>query len=155
MHSALDREDLAPSSVQSPALRGPCSSQTSCTATTHHSFQGSFSAGSTPIFASKYAFCSIFRDLQEYHLLASKFCKLLQKLLQNFGQNLQTFSEFFKIFKILPKFAKICSREDAFLVDLEKCCKMRLWLQKSASIQPRTSPGKSDVSWLCSWLRLH
>ena len=25
------------------------------------------------------------------------------------------------------------------LVDLEKCCKMCIWLQKSASIQPRTS----------------
>ena len=52
-----------------------------CAATTHHSFRGSFSAGSTPIFASKYAFFRIFRDLQENHLLASKFCKFLQ----NFG----------------------------------------------------------------------
>ena len=28
------------------------------------------------------------------------------------------------------------------LVDLEKCCKMSIWLQRSASIQPRTSPPK-------------
>ena len=28
------------------------------------------------------------------------------------------------------------------LVDLEKCCKMRIWTQKSASIQQRTSPLK-------------
>ena len=57
------------------------SKQTRCTATTHHSFRGSFSAGSTPIFASKYAFCSIkfFQNLQENHLLASKFCKFLQE----------------------------------------------------------------------------
>ena len=48
-------------------------------------------------------------------------------MLQNFGE-----------------ICKICSREDDFLVDLEKCCKMRPWLQKSASIQPRTSPGKSE-----------
>ena len=29
---------------------------------------------------------------------------------------------------------------------------MRPWLQKSALIQPKTSLGKSDVSWLYSWL---
>ena len=38
-------------------------------ARTNHSFGGSFSAASTPIFASKYAFCSIFQDLQENYLL--------------------------------------------------------------------------------------
>ena len=27
---------------------------------------------------------------------------------------------------------------------------MRIWTRKSALIQPRTSLGKSDVSWLCS-----
>ena len=27
-------------------------------------------------------------------------------------------------------------------------------MPKSALIQPRTSLGKSDVSWLCSWLAL-
>ena len=42
---------------------------------THHSFGGSFSAVSTPIFTIKDAFCSIFQNLQENHLLASKFCK--------------------------------------------------------------------------------
>ena len=47
-------------------------------ATRSNKFRGSFSAGSTPIFASKYAFCSIFQDLQENHLLASKFAKCLQ-----------------------------------------------------------------------------
>ena len=35
----------------------------------------------------------------------------------------------------------------ANLVDLEKCCKMTIWSSRSASIQPRTSLGKSDVSW--------
>ena len=33
------------------------------------------------------------------------------------------------------------------LIDLEKCCKMRPWLQKLASIQPRTSCSKfADTS---------
>ena len=34
----------------------------------------------------------------------------------------------------------------ANLVDLEKCCKMSIWTQKSASIQKRTSPLKFDDS---------
>ena len=54
----------------------------------HHSFRGSFSAGSTPIFASKYAIWSIFQDLQENHLLASKFVKILQRF--------STFCNFFR-----------------------------------------------------------
>ena len=49
-----------------------------------HSFRGSFSAGSTPIFACRYAFCSIFQDLQENHLLASKFAKNDSKFLRIF-----------------------------------------------------------------------
>ena len=35
-------------------------------ATTHHSFLGSFSAVSKRIFATKYAFFQVFRDLQNY-----------------------------------------------------------------------------------------
>ena len=35
-------------------------------------------------------------------------------------------------------------RRCANLVDLEKCFKMSIWLQKSASIQKRTSPLKFD-----------
>ena len=33
-------------------------------------------------------------------------------------------------------------------VDLKKCRKMSIWLQKSVLIQPRTSLGKNAVSWL-------
>ena len=110
-------------------------------ATTHHSFRGSFSAGSTPIFASKYAFCSIFRDLQENHLLASK---LLQKFCEHLAEiyeNVQNFSKFAFFFKSLPKFWQRFAEENDFLVDLEKCCKMIIWWPKSALIQPRTSLG--------------
>ena len=32
--------------------------------------EGSFSAVPTPIFATKYSFCSIFRDLQDWHSFA-------------------------------------------------------------------------------------
>ena len=43
-------------------------------------FRCSFSAGSTPICASKYAFSSIFQNVQENHLLASKFAQVLQNV---------------------------------------------------------------------------
>ena len=54
-------------------------------ATTHHSFRGSFSAASTPIFATKYSFCSIFRDLQNELAEFSKSCKNFQKKIENSG----------------------------------------------------------------------
>ena len=69
-------------------------SQPRCREPHHHSFRSSFSAGSTPIFASKYAFCSIFQNLQEYHLLASKFKKCRQifcKISQNVARTLRTY----------------------------------------------------------------
>ena len=67
----------------------------------------------------------------------------------------ETFAKFAKNVKMFAKFSnflteicKICSREDDFLVDFEKCFKkMRIWTRKSASIQPRTSLRKSAVSW--------
>ena len=64
----------------------------------HHSFRGPISAGSTPIFASKYAFCSMFQDLQEYHLLASKSAKFYKN-----SQNIV------KILRIFARFCNVCS----------------------------------------------
>ena len=49
-------------------------------ATTHHSFRGSFSAVSTPIFASKYSFFSIFRDLQDLHSFAPVETQFVSKI---------------------------------------------------------------------------
>ena len=62
--------------------------------TTHHSFGGPFSAGSKPIFASKYAFCSLFQNLQENHLLASKFRTFLPKIAKSIAMFLQKFAKF-------------------------------------------------------------
>ena len=67
------------------------------TATTHHSFRGSFSAVSKPIFATKYAFFSIFRDLQD------GLAKFSQKL-QNFGEFRKNLQKFAKIYKVLQRF---------------------------------------------------
>ena len=61
------------------------------------------------------------------------------KISERFSKFLQNCVKFCKL---LP----ICLREDEFLVELEKCCKMRIWMRKSALIQPRMSFGKSDVS---------
>ena len=57
---------------------------------------------------------------------------------------MQKFPEF-SIFS--ENFSKILKIQLAHFVDLAKCCKMSIWLQKSVLIQPRTSLGKSDVSW--------
>ena len=100
-------------------------------ATTQHSFGGSFSAGSKPIFASKAAFFSIFQNLQENHLLASKFWKFLPKnwkILQKFCKNfdifwqiLQNFAKFSEIRKNFAKFCRIFCRILQKCVDFEKC----------------------------------
>ena len=81
-----------------------------------------------------------------------------------FQQNLQKFA---KITEKLINFAKFKSgavQRIANLVDPEKCCKMRIWMQKSALIQTRTSLLKLGVShrsgrghpqtWLTDSLRL-
>ena len=63
-------------------------------ATTHHSFLSSFSSVSKRNFASKYAFCSIFQNLQNYLAYFSKFCKFSQ-----------IFAKFWKISRFFPKIA--------------------------------------------------
>ena len=65
-HPASWREatDPDPATVAEPADRQ----------LTYHSFRGSFSAVSTPIFTIKYSFCSILRDLQNELAESSKFC---------------------------------------------------------------------------------
>ena len=63
-------------SVSRSGLRGACgwtgSIRGSIPVRNPLTLEGSFSAVSKPIFASKYAFFSVFRDLHENHLLASK-----------------------------------------------------------------------------------
>ena len=46
----------------------------------HETLEGSFSAVSTPIFASKYSFCSVFRDLQDCHTFAPLEAQNLRKI---------------------------------------------------------------------------
>ena len=128
-------------------------------ATTHHSFLGSFSSVSKRNFASKYAFCSIFQNLQNYLAEFSKSCKISQQI-SDFWQKSGNIPKKCKInyfCKILLKFVKICQNLSKFVkilkiqlenfVDFEKCCKMPIWMQKFVSIQTRTGLKKSDVSW--------
>ena len=51
---------------------------------THHSFRGSFSAGSTPIFASKYALCSIFFKIYKKIIFSQANLQNVCKISQNF-----------------------------------------------------------------------
>ena len=62
---------------------------------------------------------------------SAKFCKNLEKI-----------ANFYEKLKNLENFEFVAVQRFANLVDLEKCCKMSIWLQKSALIQPRTSPPK-------------
>ena len=75
-------------------------------------------------------------------------CNFLEiQILQNLGE-IVGFLHFFLNFRFfLNFFGQILKIQLAHFVDLEKCCKMSIWLQKSVLIQPRTGLGKSDVSW--------
>ena len=53
-----------------------------------------------------------------------------------------------KFQQILQNLAILSKIQVAHFVDLEKCCKMSIWLQKSALIRPRTSPPKFDQNGL-------
>ena len=99
-------------------------------ATTHHSFRGSFSAVSTPIFTIKDAFCSIFQNLQNLHTSAGletlkkmqisqkseHFCEILQTFLK-IRKNHENFRNFRKKFR---KFYRILKIQLDHFVDLEK-----------------------------------
>ena len=65
-------------------------------ATTHHSFLGSFSAVSKRNFATKYAFFQVFRDLQNY------LADFLKKL-QNFAKNRKILQNSCEVFRFLQK----------------------------------------------------
>ena len=67
---------------------------------THHSSGCSFSAVSTPILATKYAFFSVFRDLQNDLADFCKICKI--------KKNWQNSAKFCKNPEISRKFCKIC-----------------------------------------------
>ena len=60
------------------------------------------------------------------------------RFLLNFGRNAKKFEHFLKKirFRLVQRIGN--------LVDLEKRCKMSIWLQNFALIQPRTSPLKFD-----------
>ena len=72
-----------------------------------------FSAGSRPIFAIKYSFCSIFRDLQNYLAKFSKLFKILHRI-SDFRKKsayfLQKSGNFFKKFQKLADFCKMLQK---------------------------------------------
>ena len=68
----------------------------------------------------------------------------ISKFSQKIGLKKQQFSgKFSKHFANVAKFAKFCLKFQKFqlenLVAFEKCCKTRIFLQKSVPIQPKTS----------------
>ena len=68
----------------------------------------------------------------------------MKNLIELWSNSIFNFAKLLTIFYKKIEFGAV--QKDVNLVDLEKCCKMSIWLQKSVLIQPRTSLGKSDVS---------
>ena len=104
---------------------------------------GSFSAVSKRNFARKYAFDSIFQALQDAHTFAplrsQNFSKNRFEKSAIFVKNQQFFFKCCKICKIL-NFANYSQKiQLENLVDFEKCCKTRIFLQRSVPIQPKTN----------------
>ena len=109
------------------------------------------------------------RFLRSLIILASSFCKIVE-ILQNSGKNPLKFHEILhallssvwksvknstnceKIVRRLEEITEIWNGAKEKIwknIELEKCCKMRPWSQKSALIQTRTSVGKGPKS-VCS-----
>ena len=119
----------ATSSAASPATQRELSGQGACftstsahsarRATTHHSFRGPFSDASTSMFATKYSFCSIFRDLQNELAEFSKFCRKFQKkskIQENFAKSREIHREF-------ADFAKFCKFCQHFANSVSSFCR--------------------------------
>ena len=74
-------------------------------------WKGSFSAVSKPIFATKYSFCSIFRDLQDYHSFAplpiQNFSKISSESFCNFEKFRRKFTIFQNLHRIFADFSMI------------------------------------------------
>ena len=112
----------------------------------------SFSAVSAPIFATKYAFCSIFQNLPDFQAEIFEIWQYFAnfatfaKFLLNFHENCCFFKPIF-----CENFEIAAVQKDANLVELEKCCQTHIFLQNFVLIQPRTSPLK--ICKFCKFLQ--
>ena len=76
---------------------------------------------------------------------SAKCCQTLAKLCQHFKEKIM-------ISNVCANVESGAVRKSVNIVDLKRCCKMSMYLQKSASIQPRTSSQKYH-SYIFSSLR--
>ena len=74
-------------------------------------FEGSFSAVWVATIATKYSFCSVFRDLQDLHSFAPLQFQRFRKSLSNF---LQSFLAIFKMLEFRIKFVVFSTDFDDF-----------------------------------------
>ena len=65
---------------------------------------------------------------------------MMKNLIELWFNSIFNFAKLLTIFYKKIEFGAV--QKDVNLVDLEKCCKMSIWLQNLASIQPRTSLSK-------------
>ena len=118
---------------------------------------GSFSAVSKRNFARKYAFDSIFQALQDLHSFAPLQSQNVRKKSvwksSNFRENSAKLLQMSQNLQNVAKFQKIQLDN---LVDFEKCCKTRIFLQRSAPIQPKTIEILPKICQkLATTLRVH
>merc|ERR1711965_675650 len=94
-------------------------------------------------------FCKTSSKIRDFQEILTFFLQIFKNF-KNF-KNFESFENFENFLKIVENFLQNFEfravQKCANPVDFEKCCKMTIWWPKSALIQPRTSLGKSDVSW--------
>ena len=77
---ALGESERAQHRLREPKLKDPIPNLTPIFQPNHQTLDGSFSSASKPIFAPKYAFCSIFRELQDLQSFAPLQFQNLRKI---------------------------------------------------------------------------
>ena len=123
---------------------------------------GSFSAVSTPIFASKYSFCSVFRDLQDSHILHRSQLRKVAKFHQKFTKFCWNFRNFVRFCWILWNSVKISAKFDGILLRFRvlsgakvwKSCRFRKTLQNDAldaKIGVDTAENEPSKVWWFGW----
>ena len=110
----------------------------------HQTLDGSFSAVSTATIASKDAFFSIFRDLQDLHSFAPLQSQILQIFRNFFRENFRIFSDFCKI---LLNFCESSAKINKILTQICKNSEISLHLHLILHHHPLQSSSEGCCSW--------
>ena len=153
----------APSSPADPASAPPKEGNESKWIIHPQTLGGSFSSVSKPIFASKYAFCSIFRDLQDLQTFAplqiQNFSQKSSNFFRKWVMNWSIFFIFALNFAVLrPKLDEFFSEFRQFFQKISKFVENLMKFQKKCSIFPENCRKKLEnceiiqfPDWIIHW----